>query len=239
MFLSSALTLVQDLDSQIAKLGREIAAIKASPGQWEVLKGLQQAKLNAEQKLAHLQQETEQLSNQEEKLHEKAKKLHDKLYGGSTCNIKELKDTEKEWQESQAKLAPLAELIITNLEEIESLQKLVAKLGQDLEPREREARQYDAHLQRKIEKYQAQISHLQSERPQLLANLPKEALYAYNNLFKSKGGLAVSFLENRICTACRVRVPEPKINEVFQDRLTFCESCGRILTIRRAEAKTK
>lgn len=100
MFLSSALTLVQDLDTKIAKLGREIAAIKASPTKWEPLKKLQQAKAAAEQKLAQLQQETEQLSAQEEKLHIKAKKLHDKLYSGTTCNIKELKDTEKELQET-------------------------------------------------------------------------------------------------------------------------------------------
>ncbi len=237
MFLSSALTLVQDLDTKIAKLGREIAAIKASPGKWGPLKELQQAKLNAEQKLTELQKETEQLTNQEEKLHHKSQKLHNKLYGGTTCNIKELKDTESELQETNTKLAPLAELIIANLEEIDSLQKLTAKLSQELEPQEREARQYDAHLQRKIEKCQAQIAQLQAERPKLLANLPKEALYAYNNLFKCKGGLAVSLLENRTCTICRARVPEPKINEVFQDRLTFCESCGRILTIRRAEAK--
>ena len=237
MFLSSALTLVQDLDTKIAKLGREIAAIKASPTKWPPLKELQQNKLAAEQKLLELQKETEQLSNQEEKLHAKAKKLHNKLYGGTTFNIKELKDTEKELQETESKLTPLAEQIIANLEEIDRLQVLDAKLSKELEPKERDARQYDAHLQRKIEKCQAQIDKLQSERPQLLANLPKDALYAYNNLYKSKGGLAVSFLENRTCTVCRARVPEPKVNEVFQDRLTFCESCGRILTIRRAEAK--
>lgn len=237
MFLSSALTLVQDLDTKIAKLGREIAAIKASPTKWEPLKKLQQAKAAAEQKLAQLQQETEQLSAQEEKLHIKAKKLHDKLYSGTTCNIKELKDTEKELQETELKLAPLAEIILVNLEEIDHLQTLTAKQSQELEPQERDARQYDAYLQRKIEKCKAQIVSLQAKRPQLLANLPKDALYAYNNLYKSKGGLAVSFLENRACKVCRARVPEPKINEVFQDRLTFCESCGRILTIRRAEAK--
>jgi len=237
MFLSSALTLIQDLDTKKAKIGREIAAIKASPTKWEPLKELQQTKTTAEQKLAQLKKETEQLSTQEEKLHEKTKKLHDKLYGGTTCNIKELKDTEKELQEAELKLAPLAEVILTNLEEVDHLQVQIAKLTKELEPKEREARQYDAHLQRKIEKCQAQIVNLQAERPQLLANLPKDALYAYNNLFTSKGGLAVSFLENRVCTVCRARVPEPKINEVFQDRLTFCESCGRILTIRRAEAK--
>lgn len=237
MFLSNALILVQDLDTKIAKLGREIVAIKASPTKWESLKELQQTQQMAEQRLLDLQQQTESLSLQEENLHSKAQKLHDKLYGGTTCNIKELKDTEKELQETNTKLAPLAELIIANLEEIDSLKQQTAKLAKELEPKERDARQYDDHLQRKIEKCQEQIVRLQAERPQLLANLPKDALYAYNNLFKCKGGLAVSVLENKICSVCRARVPEPKINEVFQDRLTFCETCGRILTIRRAEAK--
>ncbi|MGM9998359.1 MAG: zinc ribbon domain-containing protein [Candidatus Bruticola sp.] len=234
MFLSSLLLKIQDLDDKIAELNREIEAIEASPAKWPPVRELQAKRQVVQHRLETLTRETDQLSLQEEELQKKNKKLHDKLYNGTTCSVKELSDIERDLKETEAKLSPLCEIIINNIDELDRLHKQLENIDKELEPKEREAKQYSAHLQRKVAAARLNIDKLQQQRPQILDELPAEARSSYCSLYRSQNIPAVSVLENRICTICRARVPEHKLSAIYQNRLTFCENCGRILAIRRS-----
>ncbi|MGM9991449.1 MAG: zinc ribbon domain-containing protein [Candidatus Bruticola sp.] len=234
MFLSSQLLKMQDLDDKIDELNREIAVIEASTAHWIPVRELQIKRQAVQQQLETLISETDELSIQEEQLQRKKQKLHNKLYSGTTSSIKELNNIERELKETEAKLSPLCEIVVSNIDESDKLLQQVRDIDKELEPKEREAKQYSAHLQRKIAASRANIEKLQQQRPQVLGELPTEARSAYCRLYNSRNTPAVSILENRICNICRARVPEHKLNAIYQNQLTFCESCGRILAIRRS-----
>ena len=236
MNLGSLLQDLQDTDKRIAKLQREIDVVKALPSPQLEANKLGQVEAEKRARYQTLEQETQNLSAQEETTQKKAKKLHQRLYGGTVQNTKELRDMETDLKEANAKIDQLSEAILLNLEELDTLKTELADLQERVSKAQRNATQEAAHRQREIAHREEGIAKLREVRQQQEAALPQEAIYAYRNLFKCKGGIAVATVENNLCSVCRARMPEHKINEVRQNRLTYCETCGRILTLRIGRA---
>lgn len=224
---------LQDLDDQIAKLQREIVALKGERGFLERLAQAQSQERELSLQLEKLQERQRQNNAREEELQVRAQRLHAKLYGGSVINPKELKDLQGELLETKTKQESLQEILLLGMEEEEDLTQKLTTQRQELEKLERDAKQHLAHLLRQIKRRQERIASLQTERQKARQPLEQQLLYAYDNLHKSKGGRAVAEVTNNQCSGCGARMPEHKLNELRQNRLSFCETCGRLLALRR------
>ncbi len=85
-------------------------------------------------------------------------------------------------------------------------------------------------LAERAEGVKARVGGLEKERAELASPVEPGVLDLYNRLFAKKPDAAVSPLENGICGGCHMKVVMGTIQEVRSgDKVTQCDSCGRIL----------
>lgn len=130
-----------------------------------------------------------------------------------TAEITGLEDREMELMEqadAQKKVLDEARAGLTENEasvkdELEDLDALAAKLGQD------------------------RLAEL-AERDRLASDVDSAVLDNYQRLFKSKNGMAIVGLVDEICQGCHMKVVKSTVVEVkAENHLAHCENCGRIL----------
>lgn len=76
----------------------------------------------------------------------------------------------------------------------------------------------------------AELARLTGERKAATPSIPAPALAKYDQIAKSRKGLAVSAMVGGICTGCHVRL-RPNVEQQVRkgDALTQCDNCQRIL----------
>ena len=76
------------------------------------------------------------------------------------------------------------------------------------------------------------IKNLEDKRKSFIGGIDKKTFAKYEQLLKTRQGLAIVPVNNNNCGYCYMRVTHQKINEIkmYKD-LVFCENCVRILYI--------
>lgn len=232
--LTSELLQIQDLDNQISLMERQIGNLRARPRESEELLALRARCGEAFSKYQRLNAAIENNSRTEAALIKKASQLQSKIYGGQIGANKELQALQQELEDSKGKLSALQEQILKDMESSEELSPLLPKLKAELEAAERHSRIENDRIQRDIAKLESEIKAAGEERSRQLAQLDQTKLYAYSNLYISKNKRAVAEVRDKRCGECMAQLSETKINELYKNKLLFCEVCGRILALRRA-----
>ncbi|MEZ5360400.1 MAG: C4-type zinc ribbon domain-containing protein [Candidatus Zixiibacteriota bacterium] len=116
------------------------------------------------------------------------------------------------------------------LEKIESHEKEINGLQEQLESIEKVNGEQLNSLQEQIDSVGAKISNKQKEREELADQVGKRARSVYERIRKGKGGAAVVAVKKRACGACYKALPPQKIQEIRKgEQLITCDSCGRML----------
>jgi predicted nucleic acid-binding Zn-ribbon protein len=83
---------------------------------------------------------------------------------------------------------------------------------------------------------QARLKDLGAQREQMLRQLaetetvlPADARAPYDRLVKARGEDALAVVQGRTCTACYTEITPQQSNDLMQDQVVYCKSCGRIL----------
>ncbi|MBQ7503667.1 hypothetical protein IJT93_13320 [bacterium] len=232
--LTSELLQLQDLDNQISLMERQINNLRSLPKESEELLSMRSRYGEAAAKAQNLNAAIAKNSQNEAALTKKVSQLHNKIYGGQIGSSKELQALQLELEDCRNRLSVLQEQILEDMEEAEQLAPLLPKLQIELENAERSSRRDANKIQRDIAKLEGNIKDLREERSRQLQLLDQPKLYAYNNLYVSKNKRAVAEVKDKRCGECMAQLTETKINELYKNKLIFCDVCGRILALRRA-----
>lgn len=153
-----------------------------------------------------------------------------KLYSGNVHNPKELQDAERDVQQlrrqhSQAEDALLEVMLRLDAVTTEVTQRRadVARLSSDWDARQKQLHAEQGQLREKL---------AIEQRRQTAARraVPPALLPVYDSLRARKGGRAIAALDGEMCSACRVDVPNTKIEPArASDELVYCGNCGRVL----------
>jgi predicted nucleic acid-binding Zn-ribbon protein len=93
-----------------------------------------------------------------------------------------------------------------------------------------ELKEKEAGLKEIIKANEREESKLRQERKKMESEVKKNDLSAYMRIRKAKKGLAVSSIKRSACSGCHNIVPSQRQLEIRRNnRLFFCEYCGRIL----------
>jgi hypothetical protein len=158
------------------------------------------------------------------------KRLQDQQF--ETRKNEEFQALGHEVQRYQNEVRALEDKELEHLEELDSGKKLLAdaqaKLGETQKVVNEELRQLDeraAGLKKRLDD-------LLAERATLAAPIEADALDLYDRLLKKKGDSAVAPLEHGICGGCHMKLVQSTVQETRRaEKITQCESCGRILYI--------
>lgn len=163
-----------------------------------------------------------------EKLKENQKKFKAQLYQVRNNKeydalTKEIDHTEEQINKLEAENNSLADRSKVLTLEMEEITPKLDELKQELKVKE-------ADLKEIIKANEREESKLLDERKKFESEVKKNDLSAYMRIRKAKKGLAVATIKRSACSGCHNIVPSQRQLEIRRNnRLFFCEYCGRIL----------
>ena len=136
---------------------------------------------------------------------------------------KEIDHTEELIKKYETENNELADLSKTLADEIEEIKPKLDELNQEIKNKQDD-------LKVIIKANEKEEAKLNSQRKKLEGQIKKGDYSAYMRIRKAKKGMAVSTIRRSACSGCHNIVPPQRQLEIRQNnRLYYCEYCGRIL----------
>jgi predicted nucleic acid-binding Zn-ribbon protein len=145
---------------------------------------------------------------------------NNKEYDALTKEIDHAEDQAKKFENENDTLADLSKRLT---EEIEEIKPQLDELKQELKEKE-------AELKEIIKANEKEEAKLKGQRKGIVEETKKSDYSAYIRIRKAKKGKAVVTIRRSACSGCHNIVPSQRQLEIRRNnRLFFCEYCGRIL----------
>ena len=170
-------------------------------------------------------------SSKSEKLNsdiqEKINKLTDQLflvtnnkqYDALTNEIEHLKEQKKENEE----------LLISNLEEKETLEKNINENEVSLEELKTDLDVRRHKLDEALSETADEKAALEDSRKKQITEIDDTTMLVYNKVISARSGIAVVPLSGNSCGGCGAALPLQMVSEIRSGDLHNCQSCGRFV----------
>ncbi len=221
---------LQEVDLELERVARELAELAEALRDPPILAELAQNIAAVEGEIHRLEVRQRDLELEVEGLSERIQDLEGRLYGGMITNVKEIEAGQQKAEEMRRRRSHLEDELLEIMVTLENLREDDENLRRRLEEEKARWAETRARLLEKQASLQQEQASLEVRRKRLAASVGDAVLHAYEQLRVTKGGIAVSRLENRVCSACGVEVPRSVERAVrYEETLTYCPTCGRIL----------
>jgi hypothetical protein len=216
-------TRIAGLESDAARLPREIAALRAALD--ESRKALDAARTQIEATRKDIRAREKDL----EDLQVKRQKYEGQLYQVKTN--KEYSAVLAEIEEVKQQKGRVEEDVLTLMERQERLAAEIKDAEGRLATAEMVGARDEAELKKKLAEVEATLAHVRNDRGGVARELPQALMSEYERLLKGRGGLALTpVIKPNLCSGCRMVVTPQRLQELKpQNALLACESCGRYL----------
>jgi predicted nucleic acid-binding Zn-ribbon protein len=159
---------------------------------------------------------------------DKMNKFQSQLY--LVKSNREYEALQHEINDLKEKSSAIEDRVLETLESTEQLTSKIKKEEEALKEERARAGQEQAELDGQLKELQDQIAVKSDARKRLIVDLDPVLLKRYDRIRKSKGGLAVTSVENGACGGCFRRIPPHEMQNLKKDdRIITCEGCGRII----------
>ena len=160
-------------------------------------------------------------------IQEKINKLTDQLflvtnnkqYDALTNEIEHLKEQKKENEE----------LLISNLEEKETLEKNINKNEASLEELKTDLDVRRNKLDEALSETADEKAALENSRKKQVTEIDDNTMQVYNKVISARSGIAVVPLSGNSCGGCGAALPLQMVSEIRSGDLHNCQSCGRFV----------
>ncbi|NPV52071.1 MAG: hypothetical protein HPY71_00940 [Firmicutes bacterium] len=156
--------------------------------------------------------------------------IRKKLYGGEVTNPREIGGLEAKLGNIEANKRKLEDDLIGSMERIEAAQGMLERKSEGLIERKRLLESLESDMRVQEERIKDELAILAAERETIACEVAGSLLELYEQLARSKGGVAVARVRGDICGGCHIALPTFIIAQLKAgDRIVRCENCGRIL----------
>ena len=160
-------------------------------------------------------------------IQEKINKLTDQLflvtnnkqYDALTNEIEHLKEQKKENEE----------LLISNLEEKETLEKNINKNEASLEELKTDLDVRRNKLDEALSETADEKAALENSRKKQVTEIDDNTMQVYNKVISARSGIAVVPLSGNSCGGCGAALPLQMVSEIRAGDIHNCQSCGRFV----------
>ena len=160
-------------------------------------------------------------------IQEKINKLTDQLflvtnnkqYDALTNEIEHLKEQKKENEE----------LLISNLEEKETLEKNINENEASLEELKTDLDVRRNKLDEALSETADEKAALENSRKKQVTEIDDNTMQVYNKVISARSGIAVVPLSGNSCGGCGAALPLQMVSEIRAGDLHNCQSCGRFV----------
>jgi len=221
---------LQQVDSQLDEIHARLEEIEAALKDDRELRDAAQRQEEAQEKLETAQRELRKAEAQVVDQQAKIAQNQRALYGGKVTNPKELQDLQ---QESEALQRYLGTLEDRQLESMIALEEAEAQHQAAItahEEAQRQSQHAHAELTEERAELQKKAERLQGQREAAVGNAAAEDLQLYEELRRSRGGLAVAKVVDKSCSACGTTLSQALAQAARSPQeLNRCDNCQRIL----------
>ena len=160
--------------------------------------------------------------------------VQNRLYGGAVTNPRELEAIQEEQALLSRQKAEAEDTLLEHMVAAEELQDALTRTQEAVTVLGERRRQRLPHLREQEQALSAEVDALDQRRAGMLPQIPPQMLSTYETLRVSRGGQAVSKIEQSrgmdICGVCRVALPRSDTEKLRSgDSLVLCNNCRRIL----------
>ncbi len=223
---------LQELDLEIARMGSEVSSLEGRIGDRRLLAECEVALQTAQVRQHQLQTDHANGEMEAGSVRTKLESEREKLYGGTVTNIRELEGLEKETTSLGADLQKREEILLLMMEELEESNSVLAEAEQRNTTEASRWHEEQAELTSQWEQLGGGLEELQKKRNETAGALPPNELRLYESLRTSKGGLAVARVERGLCRGCLMTLPTHQMQKARMAREPIaCNSCGRLLFV--------
>ena len=160
-------------------------------------------------------------------IQEKINKLTDQLflvtnnkqYDALTNEIEHLKEQKKENEE----------LLISNLEEKETLEKNISENEASLKELKTDLDVRRNKLDEALSETADEKAALENSRKKQVTEIDDNTMQVYNKVISARSGIAVVPLSGNSCGGCGAALPLQMVSEIRAGDLHNCQSCGRFV----------
>jgi predicted nucleic acid-binding Zn-ribbon protein len=152
------------------------------------------------------------------------------LYGGKISNPKELQDIQNEVTSLKKYLSTLEDRVLDAMIEVEEITGQHQKALQELENLHSRTDSRNESLSKDREKLLVEIQRLNMERNVFTGSISPEVIIRYDQLRRTRRGVAVAQVIDYTCAACGSTLSASLLqNASSMNQIAYCDTCGRIL----------
>jgi len=152
------------------------------------------------------------------------------LYGGKVKNPKELQDLQQEISSLGSIIARLEDDLLERLITLEDAEKQATGDKQKLDVALTDFESRKSLLKGEKAKLERTVSNLETKKESLINQIDQSSLDIYQSLRKSKGGTAVSQLQDESCSECGTHLTPSQCQQARSASVLFyCPGCRRIV----------
>ncbi len=221
---------LQQVDSELDRAKLRLDEISKTLGNNSVVKNAnakaeRATKLLTEAQLALRKAETEVAGQQD-----KIEKNHKALYGGAVKNPKELEDLQMESEALARYLTTLEDKQLEAMVRQEEREEAMGEAQENLDRVLQEVAAQNKDLTVEQSGLKESVERLKKERDEQAAEIPTDELKIYENLRKSRRGLAVTEVIDNSCAVCGATLTAALTQAARSPTmLAYCSGCGRLL----------
>jgi uncharacterized protein len=226
---------LQKVDDEIRALETRLAAI---PKEIEALqKEIQAERDNLDQATKALAETQKGQRAHETKLsaaEEKVKKYKDQLMSVKTND--EYKVMQHQIEVATREVSDVEDEILRDFDAVKELEERKRQRHAELEKGQKEISAMEKELETERGRLEGEAAERRAARAAILGTIPEDLLEDYEQIARTRGGIAVAEAVDERCQVCMVRMRP----QVFQDlrvggKILHCESCRRILYYQEKE----
>ena len=220
---------LQGIDREIDERTRRLAQVTASLGESEELKRARQELEDARKRLHDLETRQRELEWDVDDRTSKIRQLETKLYSGTVKNPKELSGLQTEIEHLKITLSDHEGVALQTMADCDEQRALTARLERALAEVEAawKAQQEEAKSEKAA--VEAALAALKAKRAAPADAVPRSLLAQYEQIRKTRAGLAVARIERNTCQGCRTTLATAQVQSARLGKITNCSACGRIL----------
>ena len=152
------------------------------------------------------------------------------LYGGKIQNPKELQELQNEVSSLKRLLTALDDKQLDIMMEVEEAEEFLKKSKEGLTESQKMQIERNAVLDGEKTKLLSEVDRLESERKATIPTILASDLGMYEQLRKSRNGVAVAKINSRACTACGTTLTAAVVQATQSTgQIIRCPNCGRFL----------
>jgi predicted nucleic acid-binding Zn-ribbon protein len=225
---------IQEIESSLTALERNLADLQQNSNLKAVRLLHDETKSSIERietDLKEVNKKQRQLELELKTCQERLKNEENKLYGGANAHARELEQIQQKVGEYLNHRTQIEDELLHMMEQDEECDTQLGELNVRLEKVLEEEDRIEAELRQQSLEVDFEKEQLRMELEELVRQVPPEWLERYRKIAKAHRGIGIAKLKQNSCGACHVRLSESRLNQVKrgEDKLQYCENCGRIL----------